>query len=264
MSSSAQQNTEMAALRGMALQQGQNLARPVESWRPAQRLRFKWSARTVAIAALLAGAAATAVMATTGRRTAGVEKPSVAPARAASLPAPLQPLEAATARVNASAVSQPAKRAPAPVASPPAAAPRVGSPTVRREARIELRDGEIRMQLRAVPLDEAVRLLAAATHTSVRGVETLPSRLAPVALQWQGRGADAAWQRLLGDRMSYASRCSAERCDLWVAGPITTWQAASAPPPARVVLATAVPAPSAITPEPLTEQAQLAAFGVPQ
>ena len=76
--------------------------------------------------------------------------------------------------------------------------------------------GEIRIDLAEVPLLEAARQLAAATHTELVGADALHDSRRRVSLKWQGRSATDAWQQLLVNDANYAAQCDANRCQLWL------------------------------------------------
>ncbi len=157
---------------------------------------------------------------------------SVGPAPAASLPAPVPAMLQATT--------------PAPMAAAPA------SLSVTRES------GVIRIASTNASLTEAVRALAQATHTTVKGGEALASIADPITLHWQGKDTAAAWDALLGRFASIAVSCSGAACELWIVGTnarpaaraaaISSVDASTAPSeplqPARPVVQVQAPPPS--------------------
>lgn len=107
--------------------------------------------------------------------------------------------------------------------------------------------GELQIDFAALPLGEAVQMLAAATRSSVAGAEGLPAGGRPITMQWQGRSAAEAWHQLLAAEASYAARCSGGRCDIWVvptAAAAASSVAGHAAPSAGPTVRAAAPAPS--------------------
>ena len=126
--------------------------------------------------------------------------------------------------------------APAPVVEPVVAAP-PPSLTVTRRA------GVIRIESTQAPLADAVRALAQATSTRLRGGEALAALTAPVTLQWQGSDTAAAWDALLGRHANIALSCSGANCELWIVG-------VNPPRAAGASVAAGEPAPTRSVPQP--------------
>jgi hypothetical protein len=73
------------------------------------------------------------------------------------------------------------------------------------------------IDLRRVPVHDAIRMLAAQTRTSVHGGELMQGP--DVTLEWQGRDVRAAWQRLLGASTAFAMTCAPAGCQVFIGGP---------------------------------------------
>jgi hypothetical protein len=110
---------------------------------------------------------------------------------------------------------------PKPASDPAVMATKVSTPTVatplssldvKREA------GVIRIASNNALLADAVRVLARATHTNVRGGEALASIASPITLHWQGSDTAAAWDALLGRFANIAVSCGSAACELWIVG----------------------------------------------
>ena len=204
-------DSALDALRAMAMQHGQHLAHPVAAWQPGSR-RAGRPLHRAAVAAVITCTVASGAYIGADRHLSAraMDSPRVALASSAPLPEAFQLVQAV--------------KAPARI---PAQRPEVRS-AKRQRNHVEFRAGDVRMQLRNVPFGEAVRSLATATHAALRGPQESWAQLPPVSMEWQGIGADAAWQRLLRDRVSYASQCDAVGCTVWIAGPLSTRAASPA------------------------------------
>lgn len=255
----SQDTAALQALRELTQQQGQQLSRPVAAWRPGGRAGAAASAWALVMGAVLAATTCVA-WSRHGPPSAAAPRP-VPPAT--GLPQPFQALALATPRAEvASAV-----RLEQPLA---AVAPQASKP--RGEAHIELRAGVIHMRLQGVSMKEAVRLLAGATQSTVHGLQALPASASMVSIDWRGSDADAAWHRLLGDAVSYASRCAGNECVVWVVGPIAAARATGAVSSAAAAGALAplpLPSTKSVPPKPPQEDSRgeiqqlLTAYGAP-
>ncbi|CAN5363721.1 hypothetical protein BH11PSE9_BH11PSE9_29410 [soil metagenome] len=105
-------------------------------------------------------------------------------------------------------------------ASPIAASPVAAAPaaTLPPSLSVTRQSGVIRIAFANTSLAEAVRSLAQATHTNVKGGEALAAITTPITLNWQGSDTAAAWDALLGRFASIAVSCSSTACDLWIVG----------------------------------------------
>jgi hypothetical protein len=131
---------------------------------------------------------------------------------------------------------------PAPAVS---VAPQVEVPIALRVTR---QSGVVRIEATNAKLADAVRALAQATHTNVKGGEALGAIASPVTLNWQGTDVAAAWDALLGRYASIAVSCSGAACELWIVGvtpsPATTRAASAALGMATVAEGPATPEPA--------------------
>ena len=127
-------------------------------------------------------------------------------------PAPARPATSPETAARTFAQATPAPMpAPAP-ATPLATIIAAPSLAVTRQA------GVIRIASTNASLADAVRALAQATHTNVKGGEALASIASPITLNWQGNDTAAAWDALLGRFASIAVSCANAACELWVVG----------------------------------------------
>lgn len=88
--------------------------------------------------------------------------------------------------------------------------------------------GVIRIDATNAALADAVRALAQATRTTIKGGEALAAIGTPVTLKWQGTDVAAAWDALLGRVASIGVSCSGAGCELWIVGVTPTPTAARA------------------------------------
>lgn len=73
---------------------------------------------------------------------------------------------------------------------------------------------ELFMDLEAVPLAQAAQWLAAATRSTVAGLESLQP--VNVTLHFRGRDTAAAWRQLLQGHAAVALACDASDCRVWI------------------------------------------------
>ncbi|KQW38298.1 hypothetical protein [Rhizobacter sp. Root404] len=144
--------------------------------------------------------------------------------------------------VPPSAAAPPPRPTPAPAVS---VAPQVEVPIALRVTR---QSGVVRIEATNARLADAVRALAQATHTNVKGGEALGAIASPVTLNWQGTDVAAAWDALLGRYASIGVSCTGAACELWVVGvtpsPATTRAASAALGMAAVAEGPATPEPA--------------------
>ena len=98
------------------------------------------------------------------------------------------------------------------------AVPHAAPPAPVPAGRIAIVGDRVEIDIRAMPLGDAARLLAVATQTPLDSIEALRDAKRRVTLQWQGRSAVAAWQQLLSDDVNFVSRCVGRTCSVRVLG----------------------------------------------
>lgn len=109
-------------------------------------------------------------------------------------------------------------------------------------ARVQVDDGSVSIDLRAVTLDEAVSLLARATGARVHGLDRLNGGDVRISLQWRGRDLLQAWRAVLGTRVGHAASCGSGRCEVWLLGPSVSSTDTLIHPPAPAQPALSMPA----------------------
>lgn len=75
---------------------------------------------------------------------------------------------------------------------------------------------DIVIDFRQMPRLQAVQQVAALTDAQLLAGRDLLARASPVTLQWRGRDAVQAWQRVLGDNIRHSVHCDADGCRVWV------------------------------------------------
>ncbi len=171
------------------------VAGPPAPWNDASRAKRRHSARWIGVAAV--SVVASGIAGWLGADWLSGAGRAEAPERiAAAPPVPATPL-----------LPPPLAQAVAPAVAPP-------PPSLS----VTRRSGVIRIASAQSPLTEAVRALAQATNTSVRGGEALASITVPITLQWQGTTTAAAWDALLGRHANIAVSCSGANCEVWIVG----------------------------------------------
>lgn len=73
------------------------------------------------------------------------------------------------------------------------------------------------IQAQRLPRAEVAAQLAQLSGSAVHGDLAALAQARPVTLNWRGGSLAAAWQVLLDGEVSHARRCSAARCELWLA-----------------------------------------------
>jgi hypothetical protein len=107
-------------------------------------------------------------------------------------------------------------------------------------------DGVWRIEADGVSRLVAAQRFAQASGSPLLG-NTMPlAATRPLHLRWQGRDPAAAWQAVLGSDVSFAMRCGASRCRVWIAEAGTSPEVAAprgaaAAPAATVGVAEAAP-----------------------
>jgi len=99
---------------------------------------------------------------------------------------------------------------PAALATPQQAA----QATQEADAPVRWLGDELFMDLEAVPLAQAAQWLAAATRSTVAGLESLQP--VSVTLHFRGRDTAAAWRQLLQGHAAVALACDASDCRVWI------------------------------------------------
>ncbi len=118
-------------------------------------------------------------------------------------------------------------------ATPPPVAPAATSAVVPQQSTppaslaVTRQAGVIRIDATNAALADAVRALAQATRTTIKGGEALAAIGTPVTLKWQGTDVAAAWDALLGRVASIGVSCSGAGCELWIVGVTPTTRAAT-------------------------------------
>jgi len=147
----------------------------------------------------------------------------------------------------AARVAAPALPAPVPAVATAVTFATIAAPpslAVTRQA------GMIRIASSNASLADAVRALAQATHTNVKGGEALASIASPITLNWQGKDTAAAWDALLGRFASIAVSCGSAACDLWIVGVNAPRAAGGAPVNGVAAPSESPPAPAVVTAPP--------------
>jgi hypothetical protein len=139
------------------------------------------------------------------------------------------------------AAPRPGPPPPRRAASPPnGASTRPPQIAAHSAASIGVEGGIVRVDIDAMPARDAALRLASVTQTTLDGAQVLGADPARITMHWQGRSVAAAWRELLPGDASFATRCDARACRVWIAG-------GAAPAPARSSLQTGTSA----TAEPL-------------
>jgi hypothetical protein len=95
---------------------------------------------------------------------------------------------------------------------------------------VRWQDGELKVDIDAEPLPQAIEQLAQATHSTVSGQQLLhdPTR---VTLHWYAADAKTAWQLLLRDRAGFKVRCESAACEVHITNEIASPKSDSASSP---------------------------------
>lgn len=97
--------------------------------------------------------------------------------------------------------------------------PNAPAPPVVTVDPIRWESGELRVDVDAKPLDQAIEQLAQTTHSTVSGLQTLHAPVL-VTMHWYARDATTAWQLMLKDLATFSAHCDPSSCQIRITGPM--------------------------------------------